>query len=474
MRMAQDLGVALLADLPEQAAPPRSNEARPRLRTAERRQVALRAVSLEDMVPADHRVRLVWQFAEGLDLSALYGAIKAVEGQPGHPPADPRILLALWLYATVQGIGSARELARLCEEHIAFQWLCGGVGMNAKTLADFRVDHSATLEQLLVDSFAALLKVGAAKLDRVAQDGVRVRASAGAASFRRHSTLEACRHEAEEQVRQLRTELEQDPAVASRRQVAARQRAAADRARRVNEALAVTEVLRAQQQERVRQRAEREARKSPVAPSDAGKPDEAKPEQPKPEAAQEKEPRASTTDAEARVMKMADGGFRPAYNVQFASDTTSGAIAGVAVDNNGSDMGKLAAMSEAFVEHYGRRPGEHLADGGYAKLDDIKALAAAGVTAYVPVPTPRDKTRDPYAPQPADAPAIADWRERMGTEQAKEIYKERAAAAECSNAQARNRGLRQFVVRGLDKVRNVAVWHALTHNMVCTWRLAAV
>jgi len=458
--MVQDQGAELIAGLPVQAVPQRAAGAVPRLRMAERRQVALRAVDLEALVAEEHRVRLVWSFVEGLDLAALYRTVKAVEGGPGHPPADPRILLALWLYATVQGIGSARELARLCEEHIAFQWLCGGVGMNAKTLADFRVAHGAVLEQLLADSFTALLKIGAAKLDRVAQDGVRVRAAAGAASFRRHSTLEVCRHEAEERVRRLRGELEQDPGAASRRQLAARQRVADDRARRVKEALAVTETLRAQQQERARQRAEREASKLPVA----------QPEPPKPEP--EKEPRASTTDAEARVMKMADGGFRPAYNVQFASDTTSGAIAGVTVDNSGSDMGKLAPMSEALGAHYGQRPCEHVADGGYAKLDDIKALAEAGVTAYVPVPTPRDKARDPHAPQKADAPAIADWRERMGTDQAKAIYKERAATAECCNAQARNRGLRQFLVRGLDKVRNVALWHGLTHNMVCTWRLA--
>jgi hypothetical protein len=173
-------------------------------------------------------------------------------------------------------------------------------------------------------------------------------------------------------------------------------------------------------------------------------------------------------------MKMADGGFRPAYNVQFVSDTSSGAIAAVSVDNVGSDMGKLVPMSDALAEHYGQRPGEHLADGGYTKLDDIKVLAGAGVTVYVPVATPRDKTRDPYVPQPSDAPAIAEWRIRMGTEAAKTVYKERAATAECSNAQSRNRGLRQFVVRGLDKVRTVALWHALTHNMVCSWRLAAV
>jgi transposase len=462
--MGEERGSELIGELAVQAAPSRASDAVARLRTAERRQVALRAVCLEELVPADHRVRLVWQFVEGLDLSAMYEAIKAVEGQPGHPPADPRILLALWLYATVEGVGSARALARLCEMHIGYQWLCGGVGMNAKTLTDFRVKHGAALEQLLVDSFTGLLTVGAAKLDRVAQDGVRVRASAGAASFRRHSTLEACRDDAEQQVLRLRTELEQDPGAASRREASARQRVAEDRVRRVNEALAVTESLRAQQQERARQRAERESRKPADAPPNAAKPEEAKPE---------KEPRASTTDAEARVMKMADGGFRPAYNVQFVSDTTSGAIAAVAVDNIGSDMGKLVPMSEALAAYYGQRPCEHLADGGYTKLDDIKVLAEAGVTAYVPVATPRDKTRDPYAPQQSDAPVIADWRQRMGTEQAKTIYKERAATAECANAQARNRGLRQFVVRGLDKVRIVALWHALTHNMVCSWRLAA-
>ena len=118
----------------------------------------------------------MWSFAEGLDLSALYRAIKAVEGHPGHPPADPRILLALWLYATVEGVGSARELDRLCREHIGFEWLCGGVGMNHTTLAEFRVAHGAVLERLLVDSFAAMLKTGRASLDRVAQDGMRVRA----------------------------------------------------------------------------------------------------------------------------------------------------------------------------------------------------------------------------------------------------------------------------------------------------------
>src|SRR5271154_4122412 len=172
----------LFGSLPEQAAPGRVGSGRPRLRYAERDQMIWRPVSLDVLLAADHRVRLVWRFVEGLDLGALYTTIRSVDGRPGHPPADPRILLALWLYATVEGVGSAREVARLCEEHIAFQWLCGGVGMNAKTLADFRVNHGTVLERLLVDSFTALVRSGVASLDRVAQDGVRVRASAGAAS----------------------------------------------------------------------------------------------------------------------------------------------------------------------------------------------------------------------------------------------------------------------------------------------------
>lgn len=457
----------LFADLPEHPAPERTYQDKPRLRMAERRQVELRAICLDDLVPTDHRVRMVWNFVEGLDVSALVAAVKAVEGRPGHPPADPRILLALWLYATADGVGSARELARLCDEHIAYQWLCGGVGMNAKTLADFRVGHGEVLERLLVDSFTALVRAGVASLDRVAQDGMRVRAAAGAASFRRQATLQECRRQAEAAMRDLRAELERDPATASRRQAAARQRAAADRERRVREALAVTEDLRAEEAEKARKAAERAAEAAREEPAGAAPPGKrVKDKRPK-------EPRGSTTDPQARVMKMADGGFRPAYNVQFVCDTTSGAIAKVSVDNVGSDMGKMAPMSEALADDYGQRPRQHLADGGFAKLADITALAQAGVETFLPVPTPRNAERDRYAPLPGDPPEVAAWRERMNTDDAKAIYKERASTVECANAQARNHGLTRFLVRGLEAVTATALWHALAQNMFCTWRLVA-
>src|SRR4051794_37185968 len=455
----------LFAGLPEHPAPERTYQDKPRLRMAERRQVELRAICLDDLVPTDHRVRMVWTFVEGLDVSALVAAVKAVEGRPGHPPADPRILLALWLYATADGVGSARELARQCDEHIAYQWLCGGVGMNAKTLADFRVGHGEVLERLLVDSFTALVRAGVASLDRVAQDGMRVRAAAGAASFRRQAGLQECRRQAEAAVRHLRAELERDPATASRRQAAARQRAAADRERRVREARGVTEALGAEEAEKARQAAERTAEAAQEEPAGAAPPGK--------RAKDKQEPRGSTTDPQARVMKMADGGFRPADNVQFACDTTSGAIAKVSVDNVGSDMGKMAPMSQALAGDYGQRPRQHLADGGFAKLADITALAQAGVETFVPVPTPRTAERDRYAPLPGDPPEVAAWRERMNTVDAKAIYKERASTVECANAQARNHGLTRFLVRGLEAVTATALWHALAQNMFCTWRLVA-
>jgi transposase len=469
--MSSDGEGGLFAGLADQAAPAPAGGGRPRLRFAERDQIEWRPISLDGLLADDHRARLVWRFVEGLDLTALHSTIKSVDGRPGHPPADPRIMLALWLYATVEGIGSAREIARLCEAHVAFQWLCGGVGMNAKTLADFRVDHGAVLERLLVDRFTALVRAGVASLDRVAQDGVRVRASAGAASFRRHSTLPDCQREAQNTVADLREQVNADPGATSRRQAAARQRAAEDREQRVRAALAVTEQLNARQQEQARREAERAARQ---AQQDAaqGKAAQGRKDE---EAASKKprvsEPRAATTDAQARVMKMADGGFRPAYNVQFATDTKSLAIASVSVDNIGSDRGKMAPMNDALASQYGERPRQHLVDGGFVKFEDIEALAQNDVAVFAPVPKPRDESRDRHAPQSDDGPAVAEWRQRMAEDAARQIYKQRAATAECANAQARNRGLTQFLVRGLEKVNIVALWHALTHNMVCSWRL---
>jgi transposase len=407
----------------------------PRLRQADRHQMVMRAASLDSLLPDDHRARVVWEYVQGVDLCPLYEGIRSVEGRAGRDATDPRILLALWLYATLEGVGSARQLARLCEDHVAYQWMCGGVSMNYHTLSDFRVAHPEFLDHLLTQSVATLMHEGLVTMDRVAQDGMRVRASAGAASFRRRPTLEECQAQAKEQVDALAQELEEDPASSNRRQDAARSRAARERSERIRQAQAELAKIEAKKKE------EEEKAKA----------------------------RASTTDPEARVMKMGDGGFRPAHNVQFATDTQSQVIAGVDVVNTGSDQGQMPPMVEQIEERYGKTPGEVLVDGGFAKHEDIETVstAEAGTTVYAPVPKPKkDSDRDPHQPLPGDSPTIAQWRVRMGTPQAKEIYKDRASTAECVNAISRNRGLRQFLVRGLRKVRAVVLWFALAHNLM--------
>ena len=412
------------------------------MRSANRQQVVFRAGPLDALIPQDHPARIVWDYVEGLDLAPLYDRIKAVERGPGRTPIDPKILMALWLYATVEAVGSARRLDELCREHAAFQWVAGDVSTNYHTLADFRTHHVELLDGLLTQSVAALIAEDLVDLNRVAQDGMRVRASAGAASFRRRPTLEEALVEAEAQIEALRSEVEEDPTAGDRRERAARERAARERAARIKRAL-----------ERL---PELEAKKKPAEVDRA---------------------RCSTTDPEATVMKMADGGFRPAYNVQFATAVHGQAIVGVDVIASGSDAGQMAPMVEQVRERCGVTPAEVLVDGGFAQHDQIDAVSGPGVgcTVYAPVPKPKDPKVDRHAPKPGDSDAVAAWRARMATDQAKVIYKDRAATAECVNALARGRGLVRFLVRGLAKVRAVALWHAVAHNVMrmATLRAAA-
>lgn len=428
---------------PEPAASPEARGGVPRLRCPDRNQTLLCPQDLEELIAPDHPARAVWAYVEGVDLAEAYAEIEAVQGAPGRPATDPRLLLALWLYATLDGVGSARRLETLCDQHAAYRWLCGGVAVNYHTLADFRTGFEAMLDRLLTQGAAALMAEGLAELKRVAQDGMRVRACAGASSFRRAATLERCLEQAREQVAHLKAEVQADPGAATHREHKARERAAREREERVKRAL-----------ERAR---ELQARKD--AAKDNGKP--------------KKPARASTTDPEATVMKMADGGFRPAVNVQFATTTGGGAIVGVAVTNRGTDDGEMTPMYGQLVERYGRGPEELLVDGGFAQKGELETMARPETrcTVYAPVKASRNPQNDPFAPKPGDGPGVVAWRARMATPAAQKIYRERASTAEWSNAQARNRGLIRLTVRGLEKIRAVLLLHALAHNLVTGWRL---
>jgi transposase len=440
----------LFQSLPENSRA-RSEVATPadalRVLTAQRNQIALRPVDLEATVGPDHPVRNVWAFVERLDLSALYAEIGSVEGAAGRPAIDPKILMALWLYATLDGVGSAREIERLTEVHDAYRWICGGVNVNHHTLSDFRCRPVDLLDQLLTDSVAVLMHKGLAKLERVAQDGMRVRASAGAGSFRRRLRLKFWQEQARAQVQALKGEIDADPNGANRRRRAAQKRAAEERQKRVEQALEQLAQVEKQKNKKAGAKKENETE-----------------EQYK----KRTEPRASSTDPEARVMKMADGGFRPAYNVQLSTTTDKQIIVGVEVNNCGSDAGQLSPMLDQVEKRYQQCPAEWLADGGFASDADIEDAHSGGTTVYAPVRHPRNSSREPYVPLPDDSEALAQWRQRMGSEAAKEIYKQRAATAECVNAIARGRGLTQFLVRGLNKVKAVVLWYALAHNLMRT------
>lgn len=432
----------LFEGLPAQLAPQGDPAGRgaPRLREPERAQIELRAVDIDSLIGRDHRVRVIWSYVEGFDLSGLEDRIKAREHSPGHPPISPRLLLALWLYATSEGVGSARALERLCESHDAYRWLCGGVSVNYHTLSDFRVGCADLLDRLLVEHVAALAKAGLIDLDTLAQDGVRVRASAGAASFRRAATLDRHLAQAQEVVEALKREVDANSDASNRRIEAARERAARERTERVRAAqAALAEIKKQREQAR-----------------DNGKP--------------KKEPRASTTDPQARVMKMADGGFRPAYNVQVTSPAGEQIVVAIEVTNSGSDRGLLRPMLQDLRARIGRHPARHLADGGFNSAQDIEWAHEQGIEIYCP-PIKSKHGSDPFAPRPGDRQGVLAWRARMASEQGQQQYKARSIC-ECIHARWRNWDLVRLTVRGLEKVRASVLWYALANNILQAHRLA--
>jgi transposase len=447
-------------DLPAPPTPAQAAQSmppgQPRLRVPQRDQVEFRWASLDQLLDPDHPVRTVWAAVCALDLSAWLREIKAVEGHVGRDATDPRLLVALWVHATLKGMASARELGRLCgpDGSLPFQWLCGGVTVNFSMLAKFRSEGGDKWDDLLTHIVATLMDAGLVSLERVAQDGMKVRANAGKSSFHRHRSLEEALEAARQQVEALKKLAEQEdsptetePRPRTQAQRGAQERAARQRQERIEEAMRQCEALQRQREARAKQ----------------GK------YQPEPA-------RASSTDPEARNMKMADGGTRPAYNVQFSTDTATGVIVGVEVNNEGTDGSQLPPMLDQLEERYDHVPDEALGDGGFATIETIEQADSRGCTVYAPLKNEQKQQaqgKDPYARKPGDSDAVANWRNRMGTEAAKLIYRLRGQTAEWVNAQCRNRGLWQLPVRGQPRCRIIALLYAIAHNLVVGGRLRA-
>jgi len=406
----------------------------PRLRRPDRNQSLMQTCWLDEMLPADHQARTVWAVVEKLDLTPFQESLKARGSDPGRSATDPKLLVALWLYATVEGMGSGREIARLCECHDAFRWLCGGVPVNYHTLNDFRVGHEKALDDLFTEVVAVLTHKGVVSVKRISQDGTKVRANAGGGSFRKEGKLREHLAAAKAQVEAVKKLA--DDARVSAVQRAAQERAAREREERITAALAELPKI---QEDKIRSRDKKSMAKAP---------------------------RASTTDPEARVMKMPDNGFRPAYNVQLAVDPGSRAIVGVDVVNARTDTKEAEPLREQVERRTGQKVEEHLVDGGYVQKDRIEQAEARGTKMYAPVPKARKDPRA-YEVKKTDGPGVAAWRQRMASEEGKAIYSHRGSTVETVNADLKMfRGLSRMVVRGLNRVRCQVLWSALAYNLM--------
>lgn len=405
-------------------------------------------VDLEGLLPKDHRARVVWAFVARLDLTPLYVKVKARDDNPGRPAIDPPLLLALWLYATLEGIGSARLLARLCRSDVAYRWLCGGVSVNYHALADFRVDHGELLDRWLTDSVAALAADGLISLEEVAVDGTKLQAAAGRGSFRQAEGLAGYERAAAARIARLKAEIDADPGAHEAARQAAVARAEREVAERAAQAQATLEKLRAEREERAKTHAKDEADKGG--------------------------PKVSTTDPEARLMRFADGGVRPGYNLQLGCVPGADVIVAVMTTDRRNDTGLAAPMVEAIAERYGSAPERVLVDTKYATQEDIVALSErpqGAVRVYAPLPADREtasaeskRKRDWRRRQ--EPPALQEWRARMASDDGRATLRRRRHI-ETINGNVKNRGLGRLNVRGLIKAQCLALLHALAHNL---WR----
>ena len=435
----------LFDDLPVAEPNKPDTKGRARLREPVRDEVTLQVCDLDALIGDDHPARIIWAYAEKVDLSALETQVKSREGTAGMPQTSLHLLLALWLYATTRRVGSARALAQMCESDAAFRWLCGGVSVNHRLLSEFRSQRGDLIGRLLAEHVASLSVAGVISLDEIAQDGVRLRANAGAASFRRRKTLEIELAKAKTLVERLSRDEDDDPGASGKRAKAARERAARERQAKVEAALAALG-----EAEKLREKRQKTNKK---------------------ETQRQKEPRASTTDPQARVMKMADGGFRPAYNVQFASLPGNGVIVSVSCETIGSDRGLAEPMARRIETAYGRRAKVYLVDGGYLAAEDVDAAAQAGTDFYCP-PLKSKSGRDPHLVRSGDTPAVAAWRGRMASEAGQQVYRRRSRC-ELVHAKLRNLGLDRLVLRGKEKVETWMRWFSLACNIMTEARLRA-
>ena len=409
----------------------------------DRAQLRWDMVDLDSQLPDDHRARLVWAFVEGLDLSEFYERIKARDAVAGRPATDPRVVLAVWLYATLEGIGSARAIDRLCQQHAAYRWLCGGAPINHDLLSAFRREHAGLLDRLLTQSVTGLIAEKLVTFEELAIDGTKVRAHAGRGSMSKAKRLESIEKAVAERVAELKSELDTDPAEPERRCKRRALQAAEERARRVKQAQQKLAELVQEKAERAKTHATEEAKKG--------------------------EPKVSVSDPEARMMRLPDGAAAPAWNLQVA--TANGFIVEIDPTDRRRDSGSAPGLIEKVAERCGGAPQRLLADTTAMTQDDIVKLAEhhPDMTVYSPPPPERPNVttktlRTRRLRRRHEPPAVVAWRARMASEEGQEVYRRRKLT-ERAHGIIKTRGMTRFLVHGREKVRSVCLLQALALNL---------
>lgn len=409
-----------------------------------RNQVEMQMKCLDDLLPFDHKARAVWEYVEKMDIDTCLRNIHSYRDSAGRPTTSPKVLLCLWIYSIMDGNISARKIEDLCLYHDAYKWIAGGTPINRTMLSDFRSKHSEKFHDLLISCLAVMLQSNLISDQDFNQDGTRVKANAGFSLFHREKTLEALKQEIAEHIKELEEELYTNPNAYDARTKAAKVRAARERSERINQAL---ENLEESQKRKI------ESSKKTRQPLNEE---------------ELKETRASITDPMARKMKMGDGGFRLAYNVQFATGTNSRVIFGVDVVNTldpGTSTSMMQQVQSVLQKLKMATIKNWCADAAYSGKEDVESVNYHFPECNYYAPAKPRKGVDPKKIQKNDSEAVKKWRASLDTEEMREIYKHRCSTAEFSNAQTKNHGFVEFLVRGIEKARGMAILHAIAHNI---------
>ena len=420
-----------------------------RISEPSRHQVEMNMCALDDLLPKEHKARLIWAFVQQMDTNACFRKIKSTLNAPGRPATNPEVLFALWLLAITDGITSGRQVTELCELHNAYKWLAGGVPINRNMVCAFRSGDPLLFEELLTSSLAVLRQQDLLGDEDLAQDGTKIKAAAGYNSFRRKPTLERYQEEAKKYLQSIKRENQLDPHAMTKKKKAAQERAARERAERLDKA--VSEIEKAQE---IKSKSCRK-KKSEIAK-------------------EVKKVRVSTTDPEARKMKMGDGGYRLALNVQYATGCKSRVIFAVSVGNT-MDPGTASPLMARALSRRQKlelpAPTHWICDSGYATTTDIEDCTTLYPQCRYVAASKLIKNSDPTKPKRNDSDAVKEWRQFISSEEYKEVYSQRCSVAEFANAQTKNHGFREFRLRGLLKAKGEALLHTIAYNIQRSWNL---